>query len=128
VYQIYLALPIPLNINLFLPNNYCDKINFSLCHACQQRPASYDPSFKGSGRFSRLQHNVPTFPLTHKHVRAIYSHIKSMFLSIMKDESHGNKPKIRSLQGMLSFLGAFSFQQRQISSGIIRHFCVKTIH
>ena len=45
------------------------------------RLQSPDRSFKGSGRFFRPQHDVPTFPLTHKHVRAIYSLIKSKFLS-----------------------------------------------
>ena len=42
-----------------------------------------DNSFKGSGRFSRLQYDVPIFPLTYKHVLVIYSHIKSKFLSFI---------------------------------------------
>ena len=36
--------------------------------------------FKGSGQFSRLRHDAPMFPLTHKLNRAINPPIKSKFL------------------------------------------------
>ena len=110
VYQVYLALAIPLNIKFFLPNSYCEKINFSLSHDSQQRPAShrwlppqaYSYPSLGIKHFSRspalfgaialpVKHKGMDFPFNWRYVRRLAFIIDSLLQQTTSNQHYAKQ-------------------------------------